>query len=366
MKKMLLGFSAFTLMFAYSCKKEDDKKDDDDNTNTVTTVAQDKTNLAATQNAMFTCLKSLHDGKGVQTIVHFFNVVNGEVLDTAWVKGMLDSLPSVVPENAMSSGFNFDAAAGTYTYSVGSKQWTYANTPTDKIIINFPSDKSKSTNNVELVATKLIMTDFVNGTDTVHLPKSGSITLNVDGGKTLQLSLNNMEYSSDSTHIPTAIDASAFIDPFVFTLKETMVGSKTFKVEFDMSNNSSCVYDVDVQLDLATDDYANVNNEDIDLVTASYGFNDFQVDATVKFAAMSAFDNPTADQINSNVTATVSYAGSKIGDLKAYAVTPDSVRLYIFYKDNTSEDVLSVYGDTFKSDMEGVWSDITGSWDTKK
>jgi hypothetical protein len=364
MKKMLLGFSAFTLLFAYSCKKDDDKKDD--NTNTVTTVAQDKTNLAATQNAMYTCLKSLHDGKGVQTIVQFFNVANGEVLDTSWVKGMLDSLPSVVPQNGMSNGFNFDAAAGTYTYSVGSKQWTYGNTPTDKIIINFPSDKSKSANNVELIATKLIMTDIINGTDTMHLPKSGSITLNVDGGKTLELSLNNIEYANDSSHIPTAIDGSAFIDPFVFTLKETMIGSKTFKVEFDMSNNSSCVYDVNVQLDLATDDYAHINNEDIDLVTASYGFNDFKVDANVKFGVISQIDKPTVEQINSNVTATVSYNGSKIGDLKAYEVAPDSVRLYIYYKDNTSEDVLSVYGDTFKSDMEGVWSDITGSWDIKK
>ncbi|MCX6182350.1 MAG: hypothetical protein NT150_10515 [Bacteroidetes bacterium] len=370
MKKLILGFGALALLSLSSCSKEDDGNDD--NTTVVTTVAQDKASLAATQNGLISCVKALHDGKGVQSVVDFFNVVNGDALDTTFVKGLLDSLGSVVAENVFdeTDGFNFDNAAGTYTYTVGTKQWTYSSAPTDKIIVNFPSDKNKTTSNVQITSTKLVTKQYINDGDTTLYPESGKITVAVDGSKTLELSLNNIdfEYQADSSYFPVAVDVSAYIDPYVITLKETKVGNN-FTVQFDMSNNSSCVYDVDVEIDLATSDYSSVIDEDVTLVKGTFGFEKFEVAANVKVSEIAALgDAATVDQVNSKISATVSYDGAKIGDLKLFEVAPDSVRLYIYYKDNTSEDVLQVYGEDFKTDMEGVWTDITGPWDeqTKK
>ncbi|MFM7021626.1 MAG: hypothetical protein ACKOXB_01505 [Flavobacteriales bacterium] len=369
MKKLLFAFGAMALVCLSSCKKEDEN-DDDDDVVVETTVAQDKASIAAAQNAMISCVKALHDGKGVQAMVDFFNLTNGDALDTAFVKQMLDSLPNVLPEGVMSEeeGFEFDSAAGTYSYSNTTKQWTYANTPTDKIIVNFPSSKSQVSNDAKFTATKFETIQLIDGVDTTMMPKSGAVTLALNGSKTLELNLVNIDYAkAGDSYIPVAIEANAYIDPYLITLKETRVGTTTFKVEFDMSNSGSCAYSVDAQVDLAHDDYANIADEDVTLVKGTFGFEDFQVDANVKVSEIAALgEDPSVADVNSKFTAVVNYDGKKIGDLKLFEVAPDSVRLYIYYKDNTYDDVEAVYGDDFKDDMEGVWTDITGPWEKEE
>lgn len=337
----------------------------------VTTVAQDQENIKSSMSGMVACMQTWKSGNFLSSMDDFFDLVDGEAMDEAYMESMLDGLDAVADFDYLETTNRFILSNhyGTYTFNNVSKAWTKTTGGNNATFI-FPATSSSTSSVLKLVIGNYSDKKYTLEGEDLYIPTSGSVQLYKDGTEIAHFKLNKGTYEQISDMIlPTEIDGSIMVAPFTYALQYVRSTPTEFSYNLDITSSASCGYNSNGKLRLTHSDYANIDGEnDIDNLEINFEYpGALSLQATVDVNGISALgDDPSISQINSKFDAKVNYNAVSIGELEFVDAGLDDIQMHIRYKDNTTEDVMEAYLETFFTDMENVFSDMTGSWESEE
>ena len=369
MNKPLLFTCFASLFLLVSCDKDNSSSSSSETeTAIVTTVAEDKSNISMSMDEIVSCVGNMKNGSMMNSLVAFTGLSNGETLKDEFIESIFlkieDALDTV--SNPNDNKFYFDNYTGTWSYLAADSSWSRSLIPTDKIIVQFPSDDLQFKNNVELVfkgyKDQKVTIDF----DDVYLPTYFDLSISKDGSKIAGAELINVDYEQlGEIAIPVNVNASIFISPFTFTLNGERETNTKFVAGMKFGDGSGCDYDMDIELNLAHDDYENLDDEDFLDLKGNISHNDLLVNCYLDLKELIKLDSDadplTAAEFNSNADMKISFKSVKIAEMILEESTGD-MEMFIKYKDGTKENSSSYY-EKLGDDLELLFSDLLGPWD---
>jgi hypothetical protein len=349
MKKILV-FLSFLITIIYSCSS------DSESTNSTTTVAEDKQNISNTIDSFYTCLNTLDDGDLSDFLLYsLFNNTNQEYNDT-YLKSLSDKFELQYGDLIMNDRFQFSSRAGIYTWNTSTSSWSkVANS--SQITLKFPSRENQTTLDSELSLNSYNETITSFESNSYYLPTNASLTLKRNNTTLFSLNLSNVTFQTGTNFsMPLSADVTIFTSPFTHTIKWLRTSNTDFKFSLVSSTPQSCETQMELNLKLYDNDYANITSieEDLKFVDGFISQGNLRVNYTINVQALSVFNDPTDAQINANSDAEVFYNGMKIGDLN-YQTINNNTEIFIIYSDGTSENVNEYVGD-FKDQIESIFS----------
>lgn len=373
MKKLLLA-GAVGSMVLMGCKKDGGEEGGttDGGTTTVveTTVAEDKENLHAAMDEIVNCLSQMKNGAMMNSMVAFTGLSEGEALKEDFIEGILYKIEDAVDTINVpgEDKFYFTYYTGTWSYQIADSSWTRSSTPTDKIVVEMPSDDAQTSNNVVCTLQDYSDKKYTFDLEDVYLPKSLSFTIVKDGAKIGGIELNDLALEqSDDIVIPTAVDGEVYLSPFTFTMEGERTTTTEFNASVGIDDGTGCAYDMSAKLKLKHDDYENIADEDVTSIEGSIGHNSLKVNYFVDYAKIAILDAESTDgvteaQVNENIDLDVLINDAKIGNLVIKEGTgEEEVEVHIEYKDGSMENT-DVYYIPFVEDVEALFEDLTGPW----
>lgn len=347
---LLIGF-AFAALLSNGCKKEAVQSA------TATTVEQDKQSIKASLDQLSSCVTQMRDGEGVQTIVKFLNLKEGEVLSEDWVSDIISKLDSVLgEENSDQTKFDFNYFTGTYTWNQSSKTWAKVKNTNSQIILQFPASEASAINNAVLTFEKYQDRKVVMGGEENYLPTLFSVNLKVDGIEVFSVN-GSAEYMDP---IPVDVKLAVVLKPFSYTLTGKRVSSKNFTSSFVITNGSGCNTSMNLEAELLHDDYENFDiDNDLSKVTSTITNGNLKIVSNIDAQSLVKIDEPTVSEVNAYVKTNVFINDQKVGELVVFEGSDKSQTLHLVYKDGTEEDV-EVYYTPFLKNLEVILKPLFG------
>ena len=343
-----------------SCNKTNNSSS---NTTTTTTVSQDKTFISSISNNTSECIRQARDGNMSQSIVQFLNLSNGVSGNDTWANNMTDALKTSMggsieldPNNY--NKFNFNNYKGIYTWNSSNNTFSKQNSSTG-IYINIPSSPNEPTNNTTIQFTDYSDDLFPVNADFVYLPLTakGSIKKN----NTLIADMNFVaNYSTINFPTPITLDYSIYLAPHNYTFKVEKINNTQFRFTSNLLSGGGCGMTLNANISFNNDDYNNfVLEDDLNSIQAEYKTGDLTITSNFDALSYFSFNNPTTTNLNNNLSNMVYYKTEKIADLKFVDLSGNR-KLFIYYKDGTSEDTI-VYYDPFLSNIKNILRSIFGN-----
>jgi len=364
MKKLLLGASIACVCLLTSCDKD---TSDGGSTVAETTVAQDKANITTSLEEVVTCLGKMKNGSMMNSIVAFTGLSEGEALKDEFIESIFWKMEEAVDtvNTPIEERFNFGSFTGTWSYNSADSSWTRISTPTDQIIVQFPSDDTQLENNAELVLKGYTDEKLLVDNEDVYLPKTFEFSVTKDGTKIAGANLINIVYEqSNDIPVPISVNASIFMSPFTFKIEGERETANKYVAGIEFGNGSGCGYSMDAELNLAHNDYENLDEEDFLDLKGKVAHNDLVIDYFFNLKKLNELDNDNDDlttaEFNNNTDVKVLYKSAKIADIIVVDVDNDT-EVFVQYKDGTKENT-SVHYEQLGEDLEALFSDLTGSW----
>ena len=387
MKKILFALIP-TILLGISCKKDKLSKETQTETQietqtetetfSTTTVEEDKANITRSFENIVSCMSTMKDGDLMTAFVDFGNISNGEALDEDFVEDLFENMDDAIEEIDFpeeEDRLPFESFTGTWSYNISNSTWSHINSPSNKIIVKFPSDKYKTSNNVTASLSDYKDKKYIVDMENVWLPTSFVMSVVKDGVKLAELDLNDLDLEeSNDLPIPTNIDVSLFLKPFTFAFSGERTSSKEFTAEARFDDGSNCEYVANSNLVLAHDDYENIVDEDIVSLGGFVSHNEMKMEYFLSlgeiFEIGNANDELSDDDMNNNMDIKLFMSGSKIGDITINTTseeiddgwggyTETSTDFIITYKNGESDNA-EVYLDPFIEDLENLFQSITG------
>jgi len=242
-------------------------------------------------------------------------------------------------------GLDFSASRGTYTWNASSETWESTGTNSE-LVYQGPSSSGSSTNDVQ-VSLSSYTDEFVriNG-DPAYLPTEAQASIDVDGQNEFQLQLSNVTYDTNGeTPIPVAFDLTVFTNPFEHRLTVQRNTSTDFDLTFEMTDaDGATVTGVDATLELASSDYNTLDDGDFERATLTIDLGSgLSVEGEADIGRLLTLQDPTAQEINDEITNRVVFMGRELGTLRYDESRDDMV---IEYRDG-STDLTGRYYDPF-------------------
>lgn len=358
-------------MIFTGCKKDDDET----TTSNATTVEQDKENITAGLKQMVTCIADIKRGNGVQAITDFVGLADGNAVDEDWAGDLItelfnkmaigaqDQAGDYTLEEAADFQFTIATFKGIYTYNHTNKNFDFATSSSNEIVVKMPSSASKTTNNATFTFSKYEYQNFTFDGIQTPLPTAVYFTLEIDGQKTIEIDLTEVKYESYADFAyPTKVDLIIYTNPNTTTISYTKTGN-TFEGTYTMSSEAGCTMELDAKLVLAHDDFDNISEEDVVLTELTLSYGVLKLEGTADLKSLLALAEPTADQVNQYSDIKVVVSDVEIGELALKTDSDGNEYVNIIYKDGTTDNVETKYMNTFADDLETELSDVTGSWE---
>lgn len=362
MKRFLLmsvGLIIATVFLILSCTK----KDSSDSPGS-TTVDQDKENMEASMDGIIACATELKNGDAAYAVKLFLKMSGGEALSEEWVDEILDQLDVQFNfEQIEDLGrFDFPFYCGTYTWNNIGWVWQYTALPSDKIILEFPSQENGSSNNA-ILTLHSYTDEYLHFDDEAYwFPKTVYANLTLDGEEIAWVTADNIQYDIGNFQIPVTASCQAYVKPFTFSVEYSRETPTRFAFDVGYTNGSSCIMNVNVKAQIKHSDYENLDLEDdLTILEGSFQHGNMMIKFYGDIGTLNQLEDPTPAQVNELLSAEVYMYGLKVGELE-YREYDDEVEIYIIYKDGSSENTSRYYEDLLDR-LEMIAYDFTGEWD---
>jgi len=357
--KFPIIFVVLLVGFISSCTEDNNTSED-----TPTTVADDKKNIKATFDNTLNCVLQVKDGDFFQAIVKFLNLQNGDVLNESWTDNLGDKFDDVANLDWINqeSRFSLVYFGGNYEWNNSSQIWK--KTANNQVVVNFPSEKTQTTNNCTFKITEYTDASFQVDNETIFLPTSIKANLTKNNSEIFNL---NMSCTYNTSGFPVPINATITIalKPFVYVFKIKRLTDTQFEVNAEVFSGSDCSTTLYSKISLANADYENLDLEkDLNNIQFDYKKGDINISGTWDSKTYNSLSHPTTDELNSTLNFVVNNKQQKIGDLRFKDIGKQT-ELFIFYKDGTSENT-TLYYEPFYSDFKAIWQPYFGDFDVKK
>ncbi|MFP4025445.1 MAG: hypothetical protein ACLFVR_13055 [Thiohalospira sp.] len=269
--------------------------------------------------------------------------------------------------------FDFALWVGTYDWDAEHEMWVpdFGN-PSDKIIVNFPTEGSPS-NNATLTIYTYEDVEITDGVYTWYEPTIIEADLYVNDIEVVDITMNaTWETSGESAGEPISIDASAYLVPFEFTVgfdHSSTTASADVAIKYEESQifsaGLSAVFETDdmdetpvnisgyIQL-LKVKVNASVDMKDIEEIFESLEEEPYPYETPEELWAA----------INNEIDAYVSVDGVKAADIELVInETTQELDVIFVYSDGSTESALP-YFESFATDLETFFTGLEEYYST--
>ncbi len=346
-----------------SCKKEENTpNNNNNNNNNNTSVVQDKQNISNSFTSMEGCISTLKNGYGATATKNFLNFNEGEMYGEDWIDDMVDNIDDYLNLDAIDDNnkFDFTGNAGTYTWNPSLQDWTKQNN-TNKIIIRFPSAEWEPSNNATFTLHSYSDVPLFYDGETIFAPTNITADLYVSGTNVFDI---NGSYSYDvgnATPIPININTTLLFNPFTITISGQRISPTNFQASISISNNNNCNTTLQANVRIAHSDYENLEETDIVEINTTVTHQNLKIQGYMN-GSLFDYDDPSNTQINAMTDVDMYYSNIKIGELILQLNSNNDDKVFMVYKDGTSED-LEIYYDPFITNVEQILFPFLGDWD---
>lgn len=339
--------------------------DDDNESSQETTVAEDKANIQATFDEALNCISVLKNGPAANILLReFLGLSDGEAFNDDWIDDLAQELEKVLDLQQIENNqrFDIDFYTGTYIYSIATESWNKVDDQINRVVFEFPSSPEETTNNTVMTIENYSDTQVQIESETYYLPNTVHANVVVDGIEIFRLRLNDVDYASNNDfEIPVTLDLEIFMNPFTITVNVERMNTTDFVLDMDFTDGANCNWGIDGEVELSTDDFENLTEDDVENVTLAVSINELTIQSLSGIAELIKLNDPDPSEnvINTLLDVEVLFRDMKIGDLE---IDQDNETVIIFYKDGTSEDSAAYYED-FVDELEALLLEFTGEWD---
>lgn len=303
-------------------------------------------------------LETLEGGAFSTRFKSFLGLQNGEVTSGDWAEELIQGLDSVF-ETTNDDRLDFDGSTGEYAWNADQRQWEQQAT-SDDVVLRFPADDGSTSNNATFTLSEYEDTGVTVGQETIYLPASGAASLSVEGTEVFSIDLSNVAYETEEgleTPIPQSFTLDVLTAPHTHLFELTNDSGTDYSFSFELSNDDQLVAGLSTNVLLATDDYDELEETDIDEISGEVKIgSDLTVPYSIQAAELAQLDDPSEEEINDRFDASIEYEGQEIATLRYDEGTEE---IFVVFADGSEEPASAFYQD-FLDEMETVWSDYTG------
>jgi hypothetical protein len=303
---------------------------------------------------------TLEGGDFSRALKDFLGLSNGEATQGEWAGNLVQGLDSVVERT--DERFQFDASTGVYAWDAATEQWVNKGS-SESIVLEFPAMRDATSNNATLELSQYSDTPVTVNGKTVYLPTSGVGTITVEETEVFSIDLSGADYTTEEgleLPLPQSFSLEVLTAPHTHTLSLNENSSTDFDFSFDLSNADQLVAGISVGAKLATDNYDELEGSQVEELSGTLRIGpDLTILYTIEAGELTAFDDPTEEQINNRIDAAVQSQGQEIATLR---YDKASERIEVVYSDG-STDPASVFYEDFISEIETIWVDYLGDDD---
>jgi hypothetical protein len=360
----IFGFLVMVFLVGTTACDGSGGNDDDDPTDP--TVQEDVASIENALDVLAASGSTLESGSFSSALKSFLDLQDGDILADAFVESVVsDDLIDLMTlrQNARGddAGFDFAASAGIYEWNPNLEQWERGS-DADAVVVRGPASAEAPSNNAVLTISSYADEAVTIDGAGAFLPTAVEASLTVDDQEEFSLSLVNTVYDTDGdTPIPVEFDLTIFTRPFTHALSVRQNTSTEFVVDFSITDaDGETVGGLQGTLLLASDDYETLDDEDFQRATLTVDLGSgLTVVAEADVGDLLVLDDPTAAEVNAEITATVQLMGRTVGTLQYDDETDDFV---VVYRDDTSDPADRFY-DPLLDDLEEIFEDYLGDLD---
>jgi hypothetical protein len=303
------------------------------------------------------------EGGGFSTALKdFLGLQNGEATSEEWAERLVEELDTVFESSENPDRFQFEESTGEYAWNSGTRQWTEQGS-SGSVILQFPASEGASSNNATLELSQYSDTELTVDGETVYLPMSGTGSISVGGSEVFSVNLSGVDYTTEDgleVPIPQSFSLEILTAPHTHAFALNENSSTDFDFSFDLSNGDQLVAGLSIGAKLTTDNYDELEGTDVKELSGELRIgSDLTVPYSIEVGELAAFDDPTEEQINDRIDATVEYQGQQIATLRYDKATE---QVEVVYSDGSVDPASDFYED-FLNEMESIWSDYLGDED---
>ncbi len=325
-----------------------------------TTVQEDKDFITQTANNTIECIRGVDNGVFTQTLIKFLGAANGNTLNDNWIDSMgnaLDAAAGVIKLDTLTERFNYNNYKGIYNWNRVTR--TFVRTASSTIEVNFPSEPTQFTNNMSFKFTTYTDGQYQINALNKYLPITAKANLTKNGEEISKIDFSGI-YSSGNFPAPVNVVLSVYLKPHTYKISVNRITNLQFGYKVELGGDCGSV--AEGKVTFLNDDYNNLDIEqDLKTVDMTYTKGPMTIVTNWNAQAYYGFTNPNTTNINSTFTSVVNREGLKIGDLKFKDVPNGDRRVYIYYKDGTSDDVEEVYANPLKVQLRNIFRPYFGN-----
>jgi hypothetical protein len=317
-----------------------------------TTVQEDKDFIIKTTNNTIVCIKGVENGIFTQTFVKFLGAVNGNINNQNWVDSLSDAL------DVATGGIQFDSATdrflynnikGTYTWNRFTK--TFIKTPSTTMSVLFPSEPTQLSNNMVFKFTNYTDGLYQVNALNQYLPTFAKASMDKNGEEIMKVDYNGT-FSSGSFPSPINVVLNIYLKPHNYKITVNRITNLQFGFKIELGGDCGSV--TEGKVTFLNDDYNNLDVEqDLSNVQLTYTKAPLSIVNNWNAHQYYQFTNPTTNNINSTFTSVMYNGTEKIGELKFKDLANGDRKVFIYYRDGTSDNV-DVYTNSFITQLKNV------------
>lgn len=261
---------------------------------------------------------------------------------------LLDSLDSVI--QTTNGRLDFEASTGVYDWGGEQTGWASAGT-SDSIVLTFPTSRGAS-NSATFTLSGYSDTNVTIDGESEYVPGLISASLVVEGTEVFAVDLSNTEFYDaqlNGTQVPKSAMLGVLTAPQRHTFEWSSASTQDFTFAYDLvkpGNDNQLVLGLLATASLKNDVEEVTDAEDVDELAGAVNLGpNVTIDYTLQVDELTALgDDPSAQEVNDNLTATMRYQGQKVGDIRFTEEEPVFV-----YTDGEEVPLAQVFDNTFSS-----------------
>lgn len=321
-----------------------------------------ETQIRSSIDGLSESMGTLEGGNFSSRLKDFLGLQSGDATSGNWAESLVERLDTVFESTENPDRFQFDASTGEYAWDPDTGRWTEQGS-SSSVILRFPASEDATGNNATLELSQYSDTELMVDGEAAYLPTSGMGSISVEDTEVFSVDLSGVDYTTEEgleVPIPQSFSLEILTAPHTHAFDLIENSSTDYDFSFDLTNGDQRVVGISVGAQLATNNYDELEGTDVEELSGELRIGpDLAVPYTIQVAELVAFDDPTEEQINNRIDATVEYQGQEIATLR-YDEAAEQIE--IVYSDGSVDPASDFYED-FLNEMETVWSDYLGDED---
>jgi len=358
MKKYL--FSLF-LFFLFTCETEPVQNPPDVSQNT---AEEDQVVVENGIETLMDCLEVLETGDFSNLLIDLYDNVDDDSND--FHETMLEAIEDIpnyqplIDSEYPEEPFNIQNYFGTYNYNSQTQSWSTSNSNSEMKMV-FPLFINSTTNDTSITLSG-VTEELMNIEDPIYIPTSLTLDMSHNNQTMFAINVLNVEYSmSGEIPVPNDIDFNIYMNPFTHEFAVDKLADDQFSLGYTLSNGSGCMTQFQGTVKLLSTDYENLEDTDIDYISASIVTNSMRVDIDVDAEYLFAIDDPTVVQLNNFIDVEVFNNNTLLGEIEIQEDADEEYYLNMVFVDGTVVNVeefsgIGTDGEVFIQTLEGIFS----------